>query len=484
MKIARTAIFAVLIFCMSYNAEAQHKDLPWGIGIHPSAFSFFTLDQTQFTGDSKNDFGLHFSFAKYLNKSFNAGLETSFGLIKQQGSLSDIEEGQLARENFYSVHPFMKFKINNGAILKEELWIGPYLKGGLGINKSASADGLGTYLPIAFGINFRLGEIAAFEVQTTYNFGLSNTEDYFQSSLGLIIHFKGKSKKSYKEFGTLADTDEDGIPDIDDKCPNLKGDQIGKGCPDQDGDGIFDDNDDCPTVPGYANLMGCIDSDNDGLTDIDDRCPNAFGPMHNEGCPLNDKDGDKIEDAQDECPDEPGLFTTKGCPDSDGDGIKDSDDKCPEKYGDASLEGCPPKQTGSSKVFVPGSQIYVGQQDLCSKSYVFLGDQVGGRVRFASNSATILSSSYETLDRVVEILNRCATHNLLVTAHTDSDGDTKANMKLSSKRADAVKKYLVSAGLTSRRVKTAAFGESQPIAPNDTAENKAKNRRVEFTLFQ
>ena len=67
--------------------------------------------------------------------------------------------------------------------------------------------------------------------------------------------------------------------------------------------------------------------------------------------------------------------------------------------------------------------------------------------------------------------------------HTDSDGDAEYNKKLSQERVDMVKKALVEFGLNGDRFITKGYGESKPLVPNDTAENKAKNRRVEFKVI-
>jgi outer membrane protein OmpA-like peptidoglycan-associated protein len=93
------------------------------------------------------------------------------------------------------------------------------------------------------------------------------------------------------------DTDKDGIPDKDDKCPTEPGPAKNFGCPigDRDGDGIPDDVDRCPDQPedfdGFQDEDGCpdLDNDNDGVPDALDRCPNMPGPADNQGCPKDYK---------------------------------------------------------------------------------------------------------------------------------------------------------------------------------------------------
>jgi len=86
---------------------------------------------------------------------------------------------------------------------------------------------------------------------------------------------------------------------------------------DSDGDGVPDVDDLCPDVPGPAEHRGCplfTDRDGDGVSDDIDRCPELPGPKENFGCPWPDRDGDKVADKDDRCPDEPGPPENQGCP--------------------------------------------------------------------------------------------------------------------------------------------------------------------------
>ncbi|MBL7795035.1 MAG: thrombospondin type 3 repeat-containing protein [Saprospiraceae bacterium] len=94
-----------------------------------------------------------------------------------------------------------------------------------------------------------------------------------------------------------------------------------------------------------------IDSDGDGVPDKEDKCPKEPGPRSNGGCPEKSKDGtaasdrddDGIPDIDDECPSAYGPSSTRGCPDADGDGIPDNDDRCPTEKGTKENNGCPGK---------------------------------------------------------------------------------------------------------------------------------------------
>ncbi|MBL7686262.1 MAG: OmpA family protein [Deltaproteobacteria bacterium] len=106
-------------------------------------------------------------------------------------------------------------------------------------------------------------------------------------------------------------------------------------------------------------------------------------------------------------------------------------------------------------------------------------------VHFDFNKSTIKKDSYAILDDVASVLQKNPNiKKVRVEGHTDSIGSEGYNMKLSQKRADAVKQYLVSKGISATRLESAGYGKARPIAPNTTEEGRAKNRRTEFNVVE
>lgn len=101
-------------------------------------------------------------------------------------------------------------------------------------------------------------------------------------------------------------------------------------------------------------------------------------------------------------------------------------------------------------------------------------------IKFDVNKATIRPESMGTINYVVKMMNDNAGLNFSVEGHTDSDGDDAMNQRLSEQRARAVMDKLIELGIVSQRLTSKGWGESKPAATNDTPENKALNRRVEF----
>ena len=104
------------------------------------------------------------------------------------------------------------------------------------------------------------------------------------------------------------------------------------------------------------------------------------------------------------------------------------------------------------------------------------------KIRFESGRTTIDPDSAGLLDHLVETASRCPAVNIEVAGHTDTDGDEAANQLLSEKRAQAVVDDLVRAGLPPGRFTAVGYGSSQPVAPNESEDGKAQNRRIEFVV--
>jgi OOP family OmpA-OmpF porin len=104
-------------------------------------------------------------------------------------------------------------------------------------------------------------------------------------------------------------------------------------------------------------------------------------------------------------------------------------------------------------------------------------------LRFAVNGAGIEPTFREDLAEDLEVLRANPSVRVRVDGHTDSDGSAAYNQDLSLRRATAVRDFFVSQGLDSNRFKVQGFGESQPVAPNDSRANKRLNRRVELTII-
>lgn len=182
-----------------------------------------------------------------------------------------------------------------------------------------------------------------------------------------------------------------------------------------------------------------------------------------EGLLLKDTDGDGVPDYLDICPNTPKSekVNENGCPkDTDMDGIGDFEDKCPDVYGKKENKGCPDVAESTKKVF----------------------ERALKGIFFETDKDIIKPVSFPILDNVVSIMKDNPAYKLLINGHTDSDNTDEYNQNLSERRAEAVKQYLISHGVEANRLTPQGFGESRPIATNNTVTGKALNRRVEFVV--
>lgn len=133
------------------------------------------------------------------------------------------------------------------------------------------------------------------------------------------------------------------------------------------------------------------------------------------------------------------------------------------------------KQAEEIKKDVPGAEV-----ERVGEGIVVRFDEA---VLFSTASSTLSGNATTSLNKLVTILNKYPDTNLEIAGHTDSRGTHEYNQGLSERRAQAVSGYLINRGISSRRITTRGYGETQPIASNDTEAGRADNRRVEFQIF-
>lgn len=198
------------------------------------------------------------------------------------------------------------------------------------------------------------------------------------------------------------------------------------------------------------------DSDEDGVADHSDLCPDSPGVAGNRGCPA-DTDSDGLPDVQDQCPEQAGDLSFGGCPaDSDADGMPDDSDYCPNTAGEITTNGCP-AEIATLKT-------------------------IASEIAFESASSRLTDKSKAILTKAARMLVRYPQISLTVAGHTDDQGDETINLKLSEQRARACVNYLANQGIDAKRMTAVGYGETRPLVPNNTADARKQNRRVEFIL--
>ncbi len=337
-------------------------------------------------------------------------------------------------------------------------------------------------LAYGFGVNFWLMEHLTLDVQALFNHGLFNIHTDMPEGAYGPGDWSSWSDRPFRAalepslgltywFGGGSDSDNDGVNDDKDECPNTPVGAIvnAVGCPlDSDGDGVYNGLDACPNTPGGArvNAQGCpIDSDNDRVFDGIDRCPGtpAGVAVDKFGCPLDD-DNDGVPNFKDNCPDTPAgaPVDSVGCPlDSDNDGVPDYGDNCPGTAPNLAVdnEGCPLLQEALT---------------------------LSERVLYPFDSYVIRPTARPVLDSVMTVLKAYPQVKVEIRGYTDAIGPESYNQTLSMHRANSVKQYLLDKGIAADRMRIQGFGEAPEhfIADNSTAVGRQENRRVEIEFVR
>ena len=372
----------------------------------------------------------------------------------------------------------------------------PYVYGGIGalyaqyitkpenttVDKSSILTGV---VPLGVGAQFPLGKDVVFEMGGGYNLTFSDQ----------LAGFVDTKKNSYWSFrlGLTAmahdgsiDTDGDGLTDDEEAAigtdPNKQ---------DTDGDGLID----YEEVKKYHTDPLKADTDGDGLTDGDEVMKYHTDPL------KADTDGDGLTDA-----DEVTRYHTDPLKaDTDGDGLTDGDEVL--KYhtdplktdtdGDALTDGDEVLKyhTDPLKSDTDGGSVNDGQEITNRTNPLDPTDdipkpaiqtiEVGKAIVlegivFQSGKATIEPQSEETLMQAFNTLKDNPEISVEIRGYTDNVGSVAANKKLSLRRADAVKTWLVKNGIQPERIGTKGYGPENPIGDNATEDGRAKNRRIEF----
>ena len=518
-KLLRITFILFLSTFIHAGISAQNNAHNWGIELNGGIMEYQgDLGSALFFAETPNYQGMGVSLGRYINPTIDAIINFGIGDLGYYGKtdwLPAPEKFNGFRARIINGQIGVRIKLANDMLISSDALIQPYLQatfGGVNIFSRIVnipdnySEPLNSIAAGGGGFNFNLSDNFSVRLQTMFNYTFNdvfdgfpwsngvhkrnkNSDAFMYHSLGVVYHF-GAGAGGGSGIKKLKDSDDDGIPNKYDKCKKTREGYLvdSTGCDlDTDGDGIVDTEDKCPNLKGVAEFGGCPDTDGDGIQDTEDACPNKAGTAEGKGCP--DTDGDGVYDNLDKCPDVPGLKERDGCPrpDSDNDGVFDDEDKCPTLAGSKDHEGCP--DTDKDGVY--------DNEDVCkttpgpkeNKGCPVIKEEVKKKIALAAKgiffetaSDKIQASSFDDLDKLAEILNEYPDAKVSIEGHTDSDGDDAKNLDLSKLRADAVKAYLSTHGITAERMSTIGYGETQPIASNTSRAGKAKNRRVDFKL--
>lgn len=411
-----------------YASDAQTADNKWGFGAHFGVMEI-NGDYTKQFYSFTQGYGAGLSLARYLNPSFDVVAHLFYDRTHGvDGWKSELPTWLDFKAHMFNLNLLAKYKFNNGYLLKESARVAPFLLAGFGGNLSSTTG---------------MGEAGMLT-------GKKLIKPNLYGGLGLNVRISQRISLAVQTAIMLPSTDDiDGISGAIAPVSTKGNDKflqnsvslwitLGKIKPkDTDGDGVPDNLDKCPGTPAGVK----VDAD---------------------GCPLvTVKEPDKGDRAPD-APKEIKVVAIPNPPDTDHDGIPDSVDACPDKAGIPELKGCPPDAK------------YVTEKYNLSEKPVY----------FDFDSSVLKPSETEALDKIVRALADHKEFGIQLDGFADSIGSDEYNLKLSERRANAVKSYLLKKGVSEKQIMTHGYGEAKPASDNGTKEGRRLNRRVEYRLFE
>ena len=419
-------IIMCLLMTNSIIAQDTATIKPASIALKFGLFDFKQTNHTEGLTKSTANYGVQFVQGWTKQLDFVANLD--FGSLKYPYYTSLKVPAASNTKDFASFDFGLNYKF-----LTDEKAVVPYVTAGIGVGLDR-LNYYSAYAPLGAGLQIKANKGSFIFLQATHNAELSYLTKMHQNySISYSLSLNGKDKKPVMlpPAPLAVDSDNDGVVDSLDKCPNKVGTAKYFGCP----------------IP---------DSDNDGVNDEMDKCPNVAGSAKYAGCPIPDTDKDGVNDEMDKCPTVAGLTRYAGCPipDTDKDGVNDEEDKCPTEAGISANHGCEDVQ--------------------------LLLNEVTKNFKFEIGKIAISKKNLEKLDLVVATLIKYPNIHLDIIGNTDNTGSKKVNKPLSLKRAVVVHTYLVKKGIAADRLTKNGVADENPIDTNKTSKGRANNRRTEM----
>jgi len=435
-------LLIAIVSALSFQSlNSQTINSPWTTSFGPNAINNPMREQEAGLGRFKtwnlNAAGFRLTAGRLIKNKISFQAIASLNSIKENYPTIDTQNIEYP---YIALDAMLKYQFTNGLNTLD-----PFVTVGGGYTW-LDTIGAGT-TNLGIGTNIWIGNSFGFTIQSTYK---NTIEDYglihWQHSAGIIFRFGGK------------DTDNDGINDDKDACPELFGAYETNGCPDTDKDGIIDSEDLCPNNFGLANMRGCPDNDGDGTPDKYDKCPEVKGKIEDNGCPVFDTDKDGVIDIKDKCPQQPGPIQNVGCPTQ-----------------QQILQEAKQKN-------IKQRQQQVERNTIIKQKVISELNTLANAVLFNKGNSSLTTSDLSALDNIAKIMLSQPNMKFHIAGHTDNVGNTESNMLLSQNRAEKAKNYLISKGVSNTNITSQGYGEEKPIADNSTVDGRLKNRRIEIFI--
>jgi outer membrane protein OmpA-like peptidoglycan-associated protein len=491
------ALLSAALLLQTANAQrtiTYNTDGRWVIGLRGGANVWFTdlnLKKIGPGGDLSVRYG--------ISRAFSLGLTGGYEVLKTEAEVP--EEAQIGptpylRDEAFTGSLVAYLHLSPGSSVNPSLYAGA---GGMAYKrKSATVNGASVpiiedtystslHIPVGLTLDFFLGRSVSFTMDLGYRFLDDWTEyrkiastmnDGYATVKGGVNIFLGRSGSDDDDLDGLTNAEE-ARHGTDPANPDTDSDVLRDGeevhttktdpkSADSDNDGLKDGEE----ITRYKSNPLQRDTDGDGLIDGDE------GTKHRTDLLKKDTDGEGLTDGA-----EVSIHRTDPLrADSDGDELSDA--------AEVNTHTTDPLKADTDDGSVAdGVEVGRGTNPLEPSDDVSKKEEIKvevGRaivlegVTFRTGSAEVTPESEQVLQTALNTLLQNRTVEVEIHGHTDNTGSLKTNMRLSERRAESVRNWLVNRGVEPARVGYKGFGPDKPIAPNTTAEGRQTNRRIEF----
>lgn len=502
-------VLMLLLILAPFNSGiAQNAEGRWALGFHGGGNLWINDYSKEVIGP-----GAEVMIRYGIAKAFSAGLLVGYEELKAEQELP--LTGQPS--TYMKLHAIPASFVAWVHLAQGES-VSPYVYAGVGAMIYKRLDGAGVYIPnsdfettIHVPVGVGLEVFASKQVALALDLGFRVTDDYTDALKAGDLDAYATAKAGiniYLGSSDADDDDEDGLNNGDEATLGTN-----PANPDSDGDGLKDGEE----VHQYMTNPNKADSEGDGLNDGDEVKRYKTDPN------KADTDGDGLADG-----DEVSRKTDPLKTDTDGDGLTDGDEVMKHQSNplkaDTDGDGLsdtdevqkhmtdPAKADSDSDDLADGEEVKTHRTDPLKSDTDGGGTSDGVEVKrgsnpldpkddatmilekgktvvlkgvnFETNKATLTPDSETILEKAVTALNASPDLKVLIVGHTDNVGKAEYNKKLSLRRAEAVKSWLIRKGISRDRLTVSGKGFDEPIDDNTTAEGRFNNRRIEFRVLQ
>lgn len=438
MSNSKKIIFTLFFLVIVTASQAQNKNFDWGVGIHGSLYSYSAMVESEISSPYQYNRGLQLSVSRYLSNNFdaefNAGRTTTRYYTGMFNGETTYESTKL-----YDGAVSVKYKLDNGYIIKHEDYVvSPFLKAGIGTNYVGYMGKMDVTVPAGFGITFGMGKYISCVYESSFRYNLIAGNTYATHSFGLKANL-GRASKT-RLTATRIRERERKLVRIEKKKANSEKVKLARALKREE---------------ERASKEEVIMTSLADEVSVEEALPK---PIINEVI-VEEKPVETIIEEEE-------MDETFSAP------IPIMDTK-------KSIEEEIEVKPTPAKPVIEEEPVKVNDDYCLSSAATLTG--FGENVSFDVNSYNIRSRMHSSLAEIITTIQRCEGTNFTVIAHTDSDGDVASNNKLAKKRAESIKKYLISKGIEASRLTTLAYGEYMAEGESSSS-NKAANRRISFKV--